>query len=120
MPHIRFPMSRRKVEDLLARPGMDISHETVRYWWNPFGPVFARDMRRQHVGRMSRFRHWRWHLDEKFVKPHEQMLYLTRAGDHEGEVHDQDRALAHPRDNIWSRLIFKDLVKFDDRQCFCR
>jgi len=35
--YIRFPLSLRNVEDLLHERGIDICHETVRYWWNKFG-----------------------------------------------------------------------------------
>jgi hypothetical protein len=51
-------------EDLLFERGIDISHETVRHWWNRFGPLFAADIRRQRVSRMRGIKHWRWHLDE--------------------------------------------------------
>ena len=36
-----IPLSLRNVEDLLAERGIDISHETVRFWRNRFGPMFA-------------------------------------------------------------------------------
>ena len=39
--YVRFPLSLRNVEDLLFERGIDISYETVRYWWNRFGPMFA-------------------------------------------------------------------------------
>ena len=65
--YVRFPLSLRNVEDLLFERGIDICHETVRFWWNRFGPLFAADIRRQRVSRMKGFRHWRWHLDEVFV-----------------------------------------------------
>lgn len=39
--YVRFPLSLRNVEDLLAERGIDICHETVRLWWNRFGPLFA-------------------------------------------------------------------------------
>ena len=55
-------------------------------WWNRFGPLFAGDIRRQRVSRMRSFRHWRWHLDEMYVKLNGEMVYLWRAVDHEGEV----------------------------------
>ena len=42
MMYVRFPLSLRNVEDLLFEPGIDICHETVRFWWNRFGPMFAR------------------------------------------------------------------------------
>ena len=41
MMYIRFPLSLRNVEDLLHERGIEISHETVRFWWNYFGPMFA-------------------------------------------------------------------------------
>jgi hypothetical protein len=65
--YVKYPLSLRNVEDLLAERGIDISHETVRYWWNRFGPLFAGDIRRQRVSRMRGFRQWRWHLDEMHV-----------------------------------------------------
>ena len=86
MMYIRFPLSLRNVEDLLAERGIDISYETVRFWWNRFGPMFASDIRRQRVSRMKGFRHWRWHLDEMFVKINGEPHYLWRAVDHEGEI----------------------------------
>ena len=46
-------------------------------WWNMFGPVFASDIRRQRVSRMRGFRHWRWHLDEMYVKLNGEMVYLN-------------------------------------------
>lgn len=64
MLYIRYPLSLRNVEDLLFERGIDICHETVRFWWNRFGPMFAAEIRRRRVSRMRGFRHWRWHLDE--------------------------------------------------------
>ena len=61
MMYVRFPLSLRNVEDLLFERGIDVCHETVRLWWNRFGPMFAADIRRQRVSRMKGFRHWRWH-----------------------------------------------------------
>jgi putative transposase len=84
--YVRFPLSLRNVEDLLFERGIDISYETVRYWWNRFGPLFASDIRRQRISRMRGFRHWRWRLDEMYVKLNGEMVYLWRAVDHEGEL----------------------------------
>lgn len=84
--YVRFPLSLRNVEDLLAERGIDICHETVRLWWNRFGPMFASEIRRQRVSRMRGFRQWRWHLDEVFVKINGERHYLWRAVDQEGEV----------------------------------
>ena len=86
MLYIRFPLSLRNVEDLLYERGIEISHETVRYWWNRFGPMFAAELRRKRVDRMRGCKQWRWHLDEVFVKINGVTHYLWRAVVHEGEV----------------------------------
>jgi putative transposase len=86
MMYVRFPLSLRNAEDLLFERGIDICHETVRFWWNRFGPMFAADIRRQRVSRMRGFRHWRWHVDEVYVKINGKTHYLWRAVDHEGEI----------------------------------
>jgi len=86
MLYVRFPLSLRNVEDLLHERGIDISHETVRFWWNRFGPMFAAEIRRNRASRMRAYSNWRWHLDEIFVKIDGETHYLWRAVDHEGEV----------------------------------
>lgn len=74
MMYVRFPQSLRKVEDPLLERGIDLCHETVRIWWNRFGPMFADDIRRQRVSCMSGFRLWRWHLEEMYVKLNGEMV----------------------------------------------
>jgi len=86
MMYVRFPLSLRNVEDLLHERGIDICHETVRFWWNPFGPVFAAGIRRKRINRMRSYSNWQWHLDEVFVKINGETHYLWRAVDNEGEV----------------------------------
>lgn len=73
------------MEDLLHERGIEISHETVRFWWQRFGPVFAAEIRKRRIEGMKSS-HWRWHLDEVFVKINGERHYLWRAVDHEGEV----------------------------------
>ncbi len=85
MMYVRYPLSLRNVEDLLHERGIEISHETVRFWWNRFGPLFAAEVRKRRVSGM-RSSSWRWHLDEVFVKINGELHYLWRAVDHEGEV----------------------------------
>lgn len=84
--YVRFPLWLRNVEDLLVERGIDLCHETVRMWWNRFGQMFAGDIRRRRINRMRGFRHWRWHLDEMYVKLNGEMECLWRAVDHEGEI----------------------------------
>ena len=86
MMYVKYPLSLRNVEDLLFERGIDICHETVRMWWNRFGPLFASDILRQRVSRMRGFRHWGWHLNEMCMKLNGEMVYLWRAVDQEGEI----------------------------------
>ncbi len=86
MMYIRFPLSLRQVEDLLHERGIDICHETVRAWWNRFGPMFAAEIRKKRSSSMRAHIQWRWHLDEVFVRINGETHYLWRAVDHEGEV----------------------------------
>jgi putative transposase len=85
MLYVRFPLSLRNVKDLLHERGIVVSHETVRFWWNRFGPMFANEIRKRRIVGMKSSR-WQWHLDEVFVKINGERHYLWRAVDHEGEV----------------------------------
>ncbi len=81
MMYIRTPLSLRQVEDLLFERGIDICHETVRYWCNRFGPMFAAAIRKRRIYHRS-FSQWRWHLDKVFVRINGETHYLWRAVDH--------------------------------------
>lgn len=107
--YVRFPLSLRNVEDLLFERGIDVCHETVRHWWNRFGPMFAADIRRQRVNRMHGFRHWRWHVDEMYVKLNGEMVYLWRAVDHEGEV--LESYVTKKRDKSAALQFFRKTLK---------
>ncbi|WP_299194283.1 IS6 family transposase [uncultured Erythrobacter sp.] len=109
MMYVRFPLSLRNVEDLLFERGIDICHETVRFWWNRFGPLFAADIKRQRINRMRGFRHWRWHLDEMFVKINGETHYLWRAVDHEGEI--LESYVTKKRDKSAALRFFKKALK---------
>jgi putative transposase len=86
MRYVKYPLSLRNVEDLLAERGIDVCRETVRFWWNRFGPMFAAEIRRKRVDHMRAYTKRRWHLDEVFVKINGEKHYLWRAVDHEGEA----------------------------------
>ena len=109
MMYVRFPLSLRNVEDLLFERGIDICHETVRHWWNRFGPMFAGDIRRQRVSRMRGFRHWKWHLDEMYVKLNGEMVYLWRAIDQEGEI--LESFVTKTRDKVAALTFMKKALK---------
>ena len=81
--YLRFTLSYRDVEDLLAERGLDVSYETVRPWAPKFGPVIARRLRQRRPRPSDR-----WHLDEMVVRIAGKRIYLWCAVDHEGEVLD--------------------------------
>jgi putative transposase len=109
MMYVRYPLSLRNVEDLLAERGIDISHETVRFWWNRFGPMFAAEIRKNRVAHLRRFPQWRWHLDEVFVKINGRLCYLWRAVDHEGEV--LEAVVTTKRDKAAALKLLKRIMK---------
>ena len=103
--YMRFTLSYRDVEDLLAERGLDVSYETVRRWVLKFGPMFARELRRGRPRPTSR-----WHLDEMAVTIAGRQFWLWRAVDDEGEVLDllvqrrRDKAAA---ENLMRKLLRK-------------
>ena len=107
--YVRFPLSLRNVEDLLFERGVDLSHETIRFWWNRFGPMFASEVRQRRVSYMRGFRHWRWHLDEVFVKINGETHYLWRAVDHEGEI--LESYVTRTRDKAAALAFMKKALK---------
>ena len=99
--YLRFTLSYRDVEELLAERGLDISYETVRCWVPKFGSVIARLLRCR--PRPSN----RWHL--VVVRIAGRQMYLWRAVDHEGEV--LDMLVQRRRDTRALRLMRKLLKK---------
>jgi hypothetical protein len=106
VPHrlyLRFPLSFRDVEELLAERGVRVSYETVRRWTSKFGPLFAEELRRREV------RHGRtWHLDEVFLRMNGRRVYLWRAVDEHGQVLDifvQERRDACAAERFFRRLL---------------
>src|SRR3954469_23218823 len=87
--YLRFTLSYRDVEELLAERGISVAYESVRRWVIKFGPMFARKLRRLRLRPTST-----WHLDEMVVSIQGRRMYLWRAVDSEGEVLD---LLVQPR-----------------------
>src|ERR671939_610315 len=94
--YLRFTLSYRDIEDLLAERGVEVSYETVRRWVLKFGPLYARRLRHAHP---KPSRHW--HLDET--------VYLWRAVDHEGEV--LDVLVQRQRDKRAALKLMRKLMK---------
>jgi putative transposase len=108
MLYVRFPLSLRYVEDLLHERGIEVSHETVRFWWQRFGPLFAAEIRQKRVGQMKSSC-WRWHPDEVFVRINGVQHYLWRAVDHEGEV--LEAFVSKQRDRKAALKLLKKLMR---------
>jgi putative transposase len=100
----RFTLSYRDVEDLLAERGLDVSYETVRRWVLKFGPLFARELRRQRPRPTST-----WHLDEMAVVIAGRQFWLWRAVDDEGEV--LDLLVQRRRDKAAAVKLMRKLLK---------
>jgi putative transposase len=105
MMYVRFPPSLRNVEDLFNERGIDISHETVRFWWNRFGALFAAEIREKSVSQMRVYSNWQWHLDKALVNLSGEAHDRWRTVDHEREVleafvtkrRDRKAAIRFPR-----------------------
>src|SRR3954463_15800885 len=102
--YLRFTLSYRDVEELLAERGLEVSYETVRRWVLNFGPGFARRLRRFRP-RLSD----RWHLDEMVVRIAGKRMYLWRAVDHEGEF--LDMLVQSRRDSRAALRLMRKLLK---------
>ena len=102
--YVRFTLSYRDVEDLLAERGLDVSYETVRRWVLKFGPLFARELRRRRPRPTSR-----WHLDEMAVIIGGTQFWLWRAVDDEGEV--LDLLVQRRRDKDAAVKLMRKLLK---------
>ena len=103
--YVRFTLSLRDVEDLLAERGVAVSYETVRRWVNHFGPMIAADLRKRRLKP-----HKTWHLDEVYLKIEGRMVYLWRAVDAEGEVLDvlvQSKRNKHAARKLMRKLLKK-------------
>jgi putative transposase len=109
MMSVRNPLSLRNVEELLVERGINVSYETVRLWWNRFGPVFAAEIGKRRIGQRRGCAHWRWHLDEAFVRINGKQCCLWRAVDHEGEV--LDVFVTSRRDKFAALKFLKRILK---------
>src|SRR5580693_4279733 len=102
--YLRFTLSYRDVEELLAERGLDISYETVRRWVLKFGPLIARRLRQRRPQPSKR-----WHLDEMVVRIASRRMYLWRAVDDEGEI--LDMLVQRRRDTRAALRLMRKLLK---------
>jgi putative transposase len=101
-------MSLGDIEELLAKRGVHVTHETIRQWCRKFGPEYARRLKRRdgHLGDV-------WHLDEVFVKIGGERHYLWRAVDQDGDV--IDILVQRNRNGRAAKRFFRTLLKGQGR-----
>ena len=107
--YVRFNLSLRDVEELLAERDAEVSYETVRRWVDRFGPQVARRLRRSRGTP-----HPQWHLDEMYVSIGGRWMYLWRAIDQNGEVLDflvQPKRDARAALKLMRRLIKRQVLR---------
>ena len=102
--YLRFTLSLRDVEDLLAERGITVSYESIRRWIIHFGPMIAADLRKRRPKP-----HTSWHLDEVYLKIDGRMVYLWRAVDAEGEI--LDVLVQSKRDQHAALKLMRKLLK---------
>ncbi len=96
--YFRFALSYRDVEEMMAKRGIRLTHETVREWCQKFGALYAAQLRKKRAKIGSK-----WHLEEVFIKMNGVQHYLWRAIDEQGATID---ILVQPRRDRWAALRF--------------
>src|SRR3981189_1550342 len=81
--YLRFPLSLRMVEEMLAARGICVTYETVRQWGKKFGKAFSDRIRQRAPARGDK-----WHMDEVVVSIGGETHWLWRAVDQNGFVLD--------------------------------
>ena len=102
--YLRFTLSYRDVEELLAERGLDVTYETIRRWVLKFGSAYARNLRRLRPRPADT-----WHLDEMVIRVQGRQMYLWRAVDSEGEI--LDMLVQSRRDKAAALRLLRKLLK---------
>ncbi len=105
--YLRFALSYRDVEELLAERGIVVSYETIRAWVAKFGALYADALRRREPRPGST-----WHLDEMAVRVGGRLQWLWRAVDEHG--HTLDVLLQEHRDTDAAERFFRRLLTVAD------
>ena len=93
--YLRFSLSLRDIEELMAERGLCVDHTTIWRWTQTYAPEVQRRLHGQLKPKGST-----WHIDETFVKIAGQWMYLFRAVDSSGQT--VDFYLSETRDRLRS------------------
>jgi transposase-like protein len=97
--YLRYGLSYRDVEELLAERGITVDHVTIYRWVQTFTPEFVDAARHARHATGNR-----WFVDETYVKVAGRWSYLYRAVDQHGQVIDV--LVSHRRDALAARAFF--------------
>jgi transposase-like protein len=107
--YLRYLLSTRDVEALIAERGLSVDHTTVWRWVQRYGPELNRQLAEQ-VKRKSST----WHMDETFVRIDGKQMYLFRAVDSYGQT--VDFYLSETRDREAAKLFLRKAMANPDNQ----
>lgn len=107
--YLRFPLSARDVEELMAERGVSVDHTTIWRWVQRYGPELCRRLH-GHVKRKSST----WHMDETFVRVGGRQMYLFRAVNSQGQT--VDFYLSESRDREAAKLFLRKALTNPDNR----
>jgi putative transposase len=102
--YVRFCLSYRDVEELMAERGVLLTYEAVRYWCRKFGQAYANQLRRRRPRPGDK-----WYLNEVFLAINGARHYLWRAVDQDGHI--LDILVQRRRDRKAAKKFFRKLLK---------
>lgn len=101
--YIRYGVSYRDLEEIMAERGVEIDHATLNRWVVKFSPLIAENAQaRKRSTAIS------WRMDETYIKVRGKWTYLYRAVDRDGQT--LDFMLSERRDTAAARRFFKQAV----------
>lgn len=101
--YVRYGVSYRDLEEIMAERGVEIDHATLNRWVVKFSPLMAANAEARKKPTASS-----WRMDETYIKVRGKWVYLYRAVDRDGQT--LDFMLSERRDTAAARRFFKRAV----------
>lgn len=102
--YVRYGVSYRDLEEIMAERGVDIDHATLNRWVVKFSPLIAENAQsRKRPTAIS------WRMDETYIKVRGKWVYHYRAVDRDGQT--LDFMLSERRDTEAARRFFKRAIR---------